>query len=102
MCSDLSETGGNYVSVSSTLDSAVWPGWLRLFVPGPAGNSGTADLGQDDRKRGARPDGSADGQEGWAADLLYKEKEKQESGHTQRQEEEGGGQGERHKDQDVQ
>lgn len=29
-------------------------------------------------------------------------KKEQESGHTQRQEEEGGGQGEQHKDQDVQ
>lgn len=60
------------MSVSSTLDSAVWPYWLKLFVPEPAGDSEAwlgsgLNLGIEE----AWPDGSADGQGGWAApDLL--------------------------------
>lgn len=50
------------ISVSSTLDSAVWPYRVKLFVPGPTGDRERAAWAE--ARAWAWPDGSADGQGG--------------------------------------
>lgn len=93
---------GNYVSVSSTLDSAVWPYWLKLFVPGPAGDSEKPGWAVA-RARAQRRPGQMGQQMGKEAEPpLICSTENPESGHTQKREEDGGRQKEKYRHWDVQ
>ncbi|KAI9547934.1 hypothetical protein NQZ68_012951 [Dissostichus eleginoides] len=91
---------GKYVSVSSTLDSAVWPYRLKPFVPGPAGDTEEPGWAAARARAQRRPSqmGQQMGEE--AEPPLICSLENSESCHTPRRE--GGRQKEGHRHRDVQ